>query len=146
MKARLLALASLRAARPGRRLGPRPRNRITCDLLVRTLGLASTRPEFAAIVLGLPVAGQSGTLIDQMTGTPLAGKLRAKTGSLQGVAGLTGLVETGPALRFRLHRHRRLRRGRGPVDPPQARVDHRNLPDAPGRYARARTRPVAGAA
>ena len=75
-------------------------NRITCDLLVRTLGLASTRPEFAAIVLGLPVAGQSGTLIDQMTGTPLAGKLRAKTGSLQGVAGLTGLVETGPALRF----------------------------------------------
>jgi len=75
-------------------------NRITCDLLVRTLGLASTRPELAAIVLGLPVAGQSGTLIDQMTGTPLAGKLRAKTGSLQGVAALTGLVETGPALRF----------------------------------------------
>lgn len=75
-------------------------NRITCNLLVRTLGLASSRPEFAAIVLGLPVAGQSGTLIDQMTGTPLAGRLRAKTGSLQGVAGLTGLVETGPALRF----------------------------------------------
>jgi D-alanyl-D-alanine carboxypeptidase/D-alanyl-D-alanine-endopeptidase (penicillin-binding protein 4) len=75
-------------------------NRITCNLLVRTLGLAATRPQFAAIVLGLPVAGQSGTLIDQMTGTPLAGKLRAKTGSLQGVAALTGLVETGPALRF----------------------------------------------
>jgi len=75
-------------------------NRLTCNLLVRTLALAADKPEFAAIILGLPVAGQSGTLIDQMTGTPLAGKLRAKTGSLQGVAGLTGIVEVGPTLRF----------------------------------------------
>jgi D-alanyl-D-alanine carboxypeptidase/D-alanyl-D-alanine-endopeptidase (penicillin-binding protein 4) len=75
-------------------------NRLTCNLLVRTLTLATSKPEFAAVVLGLPVAGQSGTLIDQMTGTPLAGNLRAKTGSLQGVAALTGLVEVGPALRF----------------------------------------------
>jgi D-alanyl-D-alanine carboxypeptidase/D-alanyl-D-alanine-endopeptidase (penicillin-binding protein 4) len=75
-------------------------NRLTCNLLVRTLALAADKPEFAAIILGLPVAGQSGTLIDQMTGPPLAGKLRAKTGSLQGVAGLTGIVEVGPTLHF----------------------------------------------
>jgi D-alanyl-D-alanine carboxypeptidase/D-alanyl-D-alanine-endopeptidase (penicillin-binding protein 4) len=74
-------------------------NRLTCDLLVRTLGLAA-KPGFATLVDGLPVAGQSGTLIDQMLGTPLAGKLRAKTGSLEGVAGLTGLIDVGPTLRF----------------------------------------------
>jgi D-alanyl-D-alanine carboxypeptidase/D-alanyl-D-alanine-endopeptidase (penicillin-binding protein 4) len=75
-------------------------SRLTCNLLVQTLAAASERPELAAVVLGLPVAGQSGTLIDQMLGTPLAGKLRAKTGTLDGVAGLTGIMDVGPTVRF----------------------------------------------
>lgn len=66
---------------------------------MRTLGLAD-KPGFSTLVDGLPVAGRTGTLIDQMLGTPLQGKLRAKTGSLQGVAGLTGVVDVGPRLRF----------------------------------------------
>ena len=39
------------------------------------------RPQFAAIFDGLPVAGGPGTLADRFVGTPLAGTLRAKTGS-----------------------------------------------------------------
>jgi D-alanyl-D-alanine carboxypeptidase/D-alanyl-D-alanine-endopeptidase (penicillin-binding protein 4) len=74
-------------------------NRITCNLLVATLGLAD-RPGFETLVTGLPVAGQSGTLIDQFVGTALAGRVRAKTGSLEGVAGLAGLIDGGTALRF----------------------------------------------
>ena len=74
-------------------------NRLTCNLLVRTLGLAA-KPGFETLFDGLPVAGQSGTLIDQMLGTPLQGKLRAKTGSLDGVAGLTGIIDVGPTVRF----------------------------------------------
>ncbi len=100
MKARLLALGL-----PAENLalvdgsGLDRGNRVTCNLLVDTLGLA-TRPGFAALFDGLPVAGRTGTLIDQFLGTPLVDKLRAKTGSLQGVAGFAGEVATGPVLRF----------------------------------------------
>jgi D-alanyl-D-alanine carboxypeptidase/D-alanyl-D-alanine-endopeptidase (penicillin-binding protein 4) len=76
-------------------------DRVTCNLLVDTLGLAS-RPGFSTLFDGLPVAGRTGTLIDQFLGTPLVGKLRAKTGSLDGVAGFAGQVDTGPVLRFAL--------------------------------------------
>ena len=74
-------------------------NRVTCNLLVDTLGLA-TRTGFSTLLDGLPVAGRTGTLIDQFLGTPLVDKLRAKTGSLDGVAGFAGQVDTGPVLRF----------------------------------------------
>ena len=74
-------------------------NRVTCNVLVAALGLAD-RPGFSSLRDGLPVAGQTGTLIDQFLGTPLAGTLRAKTGSLQGVVGLTGQIAAGPVLRF----------------------------------------------
>ncbi len=74
-------------------------DRTTCRLLVGAVGLGA-RPEFAALWTGLPVAGQSGTLIDEFRGTALEGKLRAKTGSLDGVTGLAGLVDVGRSLRF----------------------------------------------
>ena len=42
---------------------------------------------------GLPVAGQTGTLIGRFAGTTLVGRLRAKTGHIDGVVGLAGIIE-----------------------------------------------------
>ncbi len=74
-------------------------NRVTCNELVATLVLAD-RPELATLVDGLPVAGQTGTLYDQFLGSPLVGHFHGKTGSLDGVSGLTGVVDLGRRLRF----------------------------------------------
>jgi serine-type D-Ala-D-Ala carboxypeptidase/endopeptidase (penicillin-binding protein 4) len=74
-------------------------NRVTCDNLVATLALAD-RPELSTLYDGLPVAGQNGTLFDQFLGTTLAGNFRGKTGSLDGVSGLTGVLDLGRRLRF----------------------------------------------
>jgi D-alanyl-D-alanine carboxypeptidase/D-alanyl-D-alanine-endopeptidase (penicillin-binding protein 4) len=74
-------------------------NRLTCRLLDATLDLGA-EPAFGALWSGLAVAGQSGTLVDQLDGTALEGRLRGKTGSLDGVTGLVGLIEIGRPLRF----------------------------------------------
>ena len=42
---------------------------------------------------GLAVAGETGTLAERWRGTPVAGRLRAKTGSLRNVTALAGEVE-----------------------------------------------------
>jgi D-alanyl-D-alanine carboxypeptidase/D-alanyl-D-alanine-endopeptidase (penicillin-binding protein 4) len=64
-------------------------NRATCRLLVDLL----ERPGTGAVLrAGLPVAAESGTLTERFVGTSLAGHLRAKTGSLNTVASLTGLL------------------------------------------------------
>ncbi len=65
-------------------------NRVTCRLLVDVLRLPATAPVVTPL---LAVAGESGTLAERFVGTPLAGHLRAKTGSLRGVAALAGVVE-----------------------------------------------------
>jgi D-alanyl-D-alanine carboxypeptidase/D-alanyl-D-alanine-endopeptidase (penicillin-binding protein 4) len=74
-------------------------NRVTCDNLVATLTLAD-RPGLTTLYDGLPVAGQNGTLFDQFVGTALAGDFRGKTGSLDGVSGLTGVLDLGRRIRF----------------------------------------------
>ncbi len=74
-------------------------NRVTCQLLVATLDLGE-EAEFASLWSGLAVAGQSGTLATQFDGTVLEGTLRGKTGSLDGVTGLVGLIDVGRSLRF----------------------------------------------
>ena len=74
-------------------------NRVTCQLLAAAVDLGS-QPAFKPIWDGLPVAGGSGTLAAVLKDSPVAGKLRAKTGFLNGVAGLAGLVDVAQPMRF----------------------------------------------
>lgn len=76
-------------------------DRASCELLLRALELGD-RQGFGAIGAGLAVAGRSGTLARRFTGTPLAGHLAAKTGSIDCVAGMVGVVDLGRPLRFAL--------------------------------------------
>jgi D-alanyl-D-alanine carboxypeptidase/D-alanyl-D-alanine-endopeptidase (penicillin-binding protein 4) len=73
-------------------------NRITPSALAKVLALAASpaHPELHTVLSGMPVAGFSGTLDDRFdTGTAVAGKgvVRAKTGTLDGVNTLAGVVE-----------------------------------------------------
>ncbi|MDQ1439938.1 MAG: hypothetical protein QOG97_166 [Acidimicrobiaceae bacterium] len=68
-------------------------DRVTCQLTLAAL--VRSGPD-GAIGRGLPIAGKSGTLVRRMVATPAAGRLRAKTGSLEGVAALSGFVSPVP--------------------------------------------------
>jgi D-alanyl-D-alanine carboxypeptidase/D-alanyl-D-alanine-endopeptidase (penicillin-binding protein 4) len=74
-------------------------NRVTCQLLAAVVDLGA-QPQFKALWDGLPVAGGSGTLAAVLGNSKVAGKLRAKTGFLNGVAGLAGLVDVSQPMRF----------------------------------------------
>jgi D-alanyl-D-alanine carboxypeptidase/D-alanyl-D-alanine-endopeptidase (penicillin-binding protein 4) len=76
-------------------------NRAPCSLLLATLELAQT-PRFASIREGLSIAGERGTLATRFRGTPLRGKLVAKTGSLSGVSGLAGYMAVKTPIEFSL--------------------------------------------
>ena len=76
-------------------------DRLSCDVLHRVLATAGDGGELAK---ALPVAGGPGTLYRRFLNTPAAGKVRAKTGSLNGVAALGGwtTAASGRPLRFAL--------------------------------------------
>jgi serine-type D-Ala-D-Ala carboxypeptidase/endopeptidase (penicillin-binding protein 4) len=68
-----------------------PTNRVTCRLLVEVLTAVPGIQD--ALLRALPVAAQTGTLYQRFLDTPVAGRLRAKTGSIRGVASLAGQVD-----------------------------------------------------
>lgn len=74
------------------------RNRATCQLLASVIDLG-LRPEFAALLDGLSISGQRGTLVDQLS-SALDGKVRGKTGTLDGTSALAGIVDVTRPLRF----------------------------------------------
>lgn len=79
--------------------GLSPLNRVTTGGLVRLLSVALDpgRSALRPFVAGLPVAAFDGTLGKRYTDPPArsgAGRVRAKTGSLDGVSTLAGIVET----------------------------------------------------
>jgi D-alanyl-D-alanine carboxypeptidase/D-alanyl-D-alanine-endopeptidase (penicillin-binding protein 4) len=64
-------------------------DRVSCDLIVDALQRDGTGGVIAA---GLPVAGKTGTLVSRMLGSPAAGRVHAKTGTLDDVVALSGFV------------------------------------------------------
>lgn len=76
-------------------------NRASCRTLVETLALGD-RPGLGPLSDGLAVAGERGTLADRLTGSPLRGRLVAKTGTLDGTSGLVGTSTVRRPVRFAL--------------------------------------------
>ncbi|MEU4776955.1 D-alanyl-D-alanine carboxypeptidase/D-alanyl-D-alanine-endopeptidase [Micromonospora sp. NPDC023633] len=73
------------------------RNLVPADEFVDLLTAVRAEPWFDTWYAALPVAGEAdrfvgGTLRSRMRGTPAAGNVHAKTGSLTGVSGLSGYV------------------------------------------------------
>ena len=65
-------------------------NRVTCDLLA---GLLQAAGPDSALAEGMAIVGEPGTLENAFPFTDLAGRLRAKTGSLNEVRALSGFVD-----------------------------------------------------
>jgi D-alanyl-D-alanine carboxypeptidase/D-alanyl-D-alanine-endopeptidase (penicillin-binding protein 4) len=67
---------------------------VTPRAIVTLLAFAQKQPWFGIYYGSLPVAGQDGTLEDRMKDTAAAGRIHAKTGSVQHVRTLSGFAET----------------------------------------------------
>jgi serine-type D-Ala-D-Ala carboxypeptidase/endopeptidase (penicillin-binding protein 4) len=70
------------------------KNRIDPDTLVDVLRVAASEahPDLRAVITGLPVAGFTGSLAFRFDHAPVAGRVRAKTGTLTGVSSLAGVA------------------------------------------------------
>ena len=67
---------------------------VTPRAIVALLAFAQKQPWFETYYGSLPVAGVDGTLEDRMKNTPAAGRIHAKTGSVEHVRTLSGFAET----------------------------------------------------
>jgi D-alanyl-D-alanine carboxypeptidase/D-alanyl-D-alanine-endopeptidase (penicillin-binding protein 4) len=76
-------------------------NLVTARQIVALLAYMPSRTDlFPAYLDALPVAGVDGTLEERMRGTAAAGRARAKTGTLNGVAALSGYVPSAEGERL----------------------------------------------
>jgi D-alanyl-D-alanine carboxypeptidase/D-alanyl-D-alanine-endopeptidase (penicillin-binding protein 4) len=69
-------------------------DRVSPTALTALLAKAVSDPRFGPVLSGLPVAGFDGTLTDRFRTGAGGGVVRAKTGTLDGVSALAGLVRT----------------------------------------------------
>ena len=97
------------------------RNNLASANATVTLLRFMSRHKWAADYLAaLPIAGVDGTLRNRMKGTPAAGNLRAKTGTLRWATSLSGYVTTAAGERLvfslMLNRYYELRPARGDLD------------------------------
>ncbi len=67
---------------------------VTPRAIATLLKYAQAQPWFAAYYASLPVAGEDGSLEDRMKNSPAAGRIHAKTGSLEHVRSRSGYTET----------------------------------------------------
>jgi D-alanyl-D-alanine carboxypeptidase/D-alanyl-D-alanine-endopeptidase (penicillin-binding protein 4) len=70
------------------------RSLVSPEAIVRLLVYARNRPWGERFVDSLPVGGQDGTLARRFANTPGAGRVRAKTGTLESVSTLSGYLST----------------------------------------------------
>lgn len=68
-----------------------PTNRVSCRLLTQILTHDGADGPLSK---GLPIPGKPGTLRDRFRNSPVAGDVRAKTGTLRGVTALSGWLHT----------------------------------------------------
>jgi len=73
---------------------------VTPRAIVSLLRYAQTRPWFESYYASLPVAGIDGTLEDRMKNTPAAGRVHAKTGSVEHVRTMSGFADTAGGRRL----------------------------------------------
>lgn len=69
-------------------------DKLSARAVLRILGTMAKRTDFAVFRRSLSVAGVDGTLRHRMRGTPAAGNVRAKTGTLNAASSLSGYVTT----------------------------------------------------
>ncbi len=70
-------------------------DKLTARVVLKVLGAMAKRADFPVFWRSLAIAGVDGTLEDRMRGTPAAGNVRAKTGTLNAASSLSGYVTTG---------------------------------------------------
>jgi D-alanyl-D-alanine carboxypeptidase/D-alanyl-D-alanine-endopeptidase (penicillin-binding protein 4) len=79
--------------------GLAPADRVSCATMLATIE-RSTEPRLAPVNRGLPVWGLTGTLARRTGADDAVGRLRAKTGSIDGTVGLVGVVDGPEHVRF----------------------------------------------
>jgi D-alanyl-D-alanine carboxypeptidase/D-alanyl-D-alanine-endopeptidase (penicillin-binding protein 4) len=73
--------------------GLSPENLVSPWAFTQLLRAIRNHPHYPAFAAGLPVAGGVGSLRTRFAGTPLAGRVRAKTGSIGQVNTLSGYID-----------------------------------------------------